>query len=126
MTARFAPGDFVIAAQDPVNALRQALDAAQGELAGNLTSTRLRAGAASVPGDAAAVAMLQAAEALRGAAGGAQGAQQLRVVVQADARWTTPCSVQASEGQPQAAGQLRRATVAAGVHVGFDRGSYTG
>lgn len=129
MTARFAPGDFVIAAQDPVNALRQALDAAQGRLAGNLTSTRLRAGAASVPGgDAAAVAMLQAAEALRGAAGGAQGAQQLRVVVQADGRVLDDALFRAGQrgAAPKLQGQLRRATVAAGVHVGFDRGSYTG
>jgi len=129
MTARFAPGDFVIAAQDPVNALRQALDAAQGRLAGNMTSTRLRTGTASVPGgDGAAAAMLQAAEALRGAAAGAQGAQALRVVVQAEGRVLDDALYRAGQrgAAPRMQQQLRRATVAAGVHVGFDRGTYTG
>lgn len=128
MTARFAPGDYVIAAQNPVNALRQALDAAQGRLAGNITSSRLRAGSASLPGsDAAAVAMLQAAEALRGAAGPA-GAQSLRVVVQAEGRVLDDALYRAGQrgAAPRLQQQLRGATVAAGVHVGFDRGSYTG
>ena len=70
--------------------------------------------------------MLQAAEALRGATGGAQGAQQLRVVVQADGRVLDDALFRAGQrgAAPKLQGQLRRATVAAGVHVGFDRGSY--
>ena len=128
MTARFAPGDTVIAAQNPLVALRQALDAAQNKMVGGMGSIRMsppRADLASQ--NPLATAMLQAASEMQNAfAGGRGGGGDLRVTVNADGRTLDEVLYRASQrgSTPHLQRQMRRTTVAAGVHIGFDRGSY--
>jgi TP901 family phage tail tape measure protein len=134
MAARFAPGDYIIAAQRPADLLQQALDAMQGQLANGLAPAArgYLPGELEVPAAAGlASAMLQAATAMTagasaGPAAGA-GAQQLRVVVQANGR-TLDEALFAAERRgdaPRLQQELRRTTLRAGVHVGFDRGRFT-
>jgi len=130
MTARFAPGDSIIAAQDPMELLRQALDAVQGGLAGALAGSTVRPASMSIPGlDAVGVAMLQAADAMTGAGPGAQGGAQggsWSVTLEADGQVLDSVLYRAgTRGKaPQLERRARKATVQAGVHPGFQRGNY--
>jgi TP901 family phage tail tape measure protein len=132
MAARFAPGDYIIAAQRPADLLQQALDAMRGQLANGLAPAArgYLPGEVEVPAAAGlASAMLQAATAMQGAAGGGgggMGGQRVQVVVQANGR--TLDEVLFTAGQrgeaPRLQRELRRTTLRAGVHVGFDRGKF--
>jgi len=132
LSARFAPGDYVIAAQRPADLLRQALDAMGGQLAAGLAPAArgYTPGELEVPAAAGlASAMLQAATAMQGAVAGGAGAaagQQLQVVVQANGRTLDEALFTAGQrGEaPRLQRELRRTTLRAGVHVGFDRGRF--
>jgi TP901 family phage tail tape measure protein len=129
MTARFAPGDTVIAAQNPLVALKQALDAAQNKMVGGMGSVRMRPPRADLAaGSPFAAAMLQAASEMQNAfATGRGGGGDLRVTVNADGRTLDEVLYRASQrgSAPRLQRQMRRTTVAAGVHIGFDRGNYS-
>lgn len=133
LAARFAPGDYVVAAQRPADLLRQAMDAMQGQLAASMApgARGYAPGELEVPAAAGlASAMLQAATAMQqgaAGAGGPGGAQRLQVVVQANGR-TLDDALFTSERRgdaPRLSRELRRTTLRTGVHVGFDRGKFT-
>jgi len=133
MAARFAPGDYVVAAQRPADLLRQAMDAMRGEMAASVAPAArgYAPGEMDVPAAAGlAAAMLQAASAMRegmAGAGGPAAGQRLQVVVQANGR-TLDDALFTSERRgdaPRLSRELRRTTLRTGVHVGFDRGKFT-
>ena len=134
MAARFAAGDYVVAAQRPADLLRQAMDAMQGQFASALgpAGRGYSMGEMEVPAAAGlAQAMMQAASAMRegfaggGGAGGSGG--MMKVVVQANGRTLDEVLYEASlRGEaPRLASELRRSTLRAGVHVGFNRGKFS-
>jgi hypothetical protein len=133
LAARFAPGDYVVAAQRPADLLRQAMDAMQGELTASMApgARGYSPGELEVPAAAGlASAMLQAASAMQqGAAGGGSpgGAQRLQVVVEANGRTLDEALFVAEQrgAAPRLTRELRRGTLRAGVHVGFDRGKFS-
>lgn len=130
MTARFSPNDYVIAAQNPLIALSQALKLAQGAMASGAGRIRATLPQASVPGgEALAVAMLQAADAMSKAVQGGGGmAGALSVTVKADGRVLDESLYVAGRrgGSPRLDKRIRSSRLAVGVHAGFDRGSYSG
>jgi hypothetical protein len=76
-----------------------------------------------------ASAMLQAASAMQqgvAGAGGLGGAQRLQVVVEANGRTLDEALFVAEQrgAAPRLTRELRRGTLRAGVHVGFDRGKF--
>jgi len=117
-----AGGDYYVAAQDPAELLRQAIE-----------GVGLNPGRVSVPGpQSASIAMLQAADAIREAlAGGLSGAEtgglSMRATLRADGRTLDEVMWRAGRrGQaPHAERRARKATIQAGVHPGFDRGKFT-
>jgi len=133
LAARFAPGDYVVAAQRPADLLQQAMDAMRGEMAASVAPAArgYAPGEMDVPAAAGlAAAMLQAASAMRegmAGAGGPAAGQRLQVVVQANGR-TLDDALFTSERRgdaPRLSRELRRTTLRTGVHVGFDRGKFT-
>ena len=133
LSARFAPGDYVVAAQDPAVLLQQALDAMRGQAASALAPAArgFAVGQAEVPAAAGlAQAMLQAASAITASAqgaGGLGGTQQVQVTVQANGRTLDEALWEAGQrGQtPRLTRDLRQTTLRAGVHVGFTRGKFS-
>lgn len=133
LAARFAPGDYVVAAQRPADLLQQAMDAMRGELAAGIAPAArgYAPGELEVPAAAGlASAMLQAATAMqRGVAGGGApgGSQSLQVVVEANGRTLDEALFVAEQrgAAPRLTRELRRGTLRAGVHVGFDRGKFS-
>jgi TP901 family phage tail tape measure protein len=133
LSARFAPGDYVVAAQNPAVLLQQALDAMQGQFASALgpAGRGYSVGQADVPAAAGlAQAMLQAASAITASAqgtGGLGGTQQVQVTVQANGRTLDEALWEAGQrGQtPRLTRDLRQTTLRAGVHVGFTRGKFS-
>lgn len=119
-TASFAPNDYVIAAQDPMELLRQALHGA-GSLQG---------GSVAAPGmQGLSMAMLQLVEALggAGAAGGVGGTGgNVRVTLEADGQVLDDVLYRAgTRGKaPHLERRARKATVQAGAQPGFNRGKY--
>jgi len=132
LSARFAPGDYVVAAQRPADMLQQAMDAMRGQLTTSMTpgARGYAPGEVEVPAAAGlASAMLQAASAMQqgvAGAGGLGGAQRLQVVVEANGRTLDEALFVAEQrgAAPRLTRELRRGTLRAGVHVGFDRGKF--
>lgn len=110
MVARFAPGDFIAAAQDPMDLLAQAISKIAGQTV--------------MP---AQMSMPAIASALNGIAPQAMPAMQpLRVTVTAEGRTLDDVIYRASEvgNTPKITNMIKQSTVA-GAHVGFDRGRYS-
>lgn len=132
MAARFAPGDYIVAAQNPAVLLQQALDAMRAEMSGGVAPAArgYAPGEMEVPAAAGlAQAMLQAASAMNAgnaAGGGTMQSAPMKVVVQANGRVLDEVLFAAGRrGEaPRLAGELKRSTLRAGVHVGFDRGKF--
>lgn len=121
-TATFSPGDYVIAAREPANLLRQAMSLmGQGGLepgameipsVSGLAQAILQSGSASVPGP--------------GGAGQGGPGGPLQVTVTAEGRTLDEVLYLGAKrgGTPRLSSMMKRAT-AGGVHVGLTRGRYS-
>lgn len=117
--ASFAPGDYVVAAQNPRDLVAQALAGFNGGLQGAQVQ---------VPGmQSLAAAMLQATEAFAGAGGtGGAGSMDLKVTLQADGQVLDEVLYRAGQRgrAPHMAAAQHKSEVVAGVHRGFNRGKF--
>lgn len=120
LLARFAPGDFVIAAKEPSNLIRQAMSLMGG--------TGLEAGAMEIPSVAGlAQAILQSGGLGNLQSQTAMAAQgPIQVTVTAEGRTLDEVLYLGAKrgGTPRLSSMMKRSTVT-GAHVGFTRGRYS-
>jgi hypothetical protein len=124
MTARFAPGDYIVAAQNPLGLLAQAMEA--------LGSTLNTQGYATAGAGPKFSMQEPALNAMTGAIlnaldrAGSATTEKFDITVQANGETLDRVLFQSErKGKaPRMKQHLRKSNLRAGVHVGFNRGKY--